>query len=163
MLPLAFSACSGHPPGGVAVQEGASLLTGVNVSQVDNNLLKWTLVANTARFEDGETKIYFDNPKMDLFEDNKVASKLKAEIGFLNMTKKDAQLEKNVRVESKADGMVLLAPRLFFSSEKNKIWTDDPVTIFKANAVTRGRGFRANPDLSEMEITQQETTTVEKK
>jgi len=160
-----LAACSGGPagPGAAAVGEGASLLTGVKFSQVNDNQLKWTLVSNTARFEDGETKIYFDNPKMDLFEDNKLTSKLKAETGFLNMLKKDAQLERTVRVESETDGMVMLTTRLFFSSEKNKIWTDDPVTIYKGDTVTQGRGFTANPDLSEIAITQQETTTVEKK
>ncbi len=135
-------------------------MTGVRFSQVNDNQLQWTLVSKTARFEEGETRIYFYSPKMDLFKDNKLTSKLKSETGFLNMIKKDAQLEKNVRVESNTDGMLLLTTRLFFSSEKNKIWTDDAVTIFKGNTVTQGRGFTANPDLSEIAITQQETTTL---
>lgn len=145
------------------MQEGASLMTGVKFSQVNDNRLQWTLVSKTARFEEGETRIHFTDPKMDLFEDDKLTSKLKAETGFLDMTKQDAQLEKDVRVESKTDGMVLLTTRLFFSSEKKKIWTDDPVTILKGNTVTQGRGFTANPDLSEIAITQQETTTLIKK
>ncbi len=162
-LPLAFSACTGNPPGGAVIQEGASLLTGLTVSQMNGTQLKWSLASKTARFEDGETRIYFYNPKMDLFENNKLTSKLKADAGFLNMTRKDAQLEKDVRVESKTDGMILLTRKLFFSSGKNKIWTDDPVTIHKGNTVIKGRGFTANPDLSEIAITQQETTTLEKK
>ena len=145
------------------IQEGASLLTGVKVSEVNDNQLKWTLVSKTARFEDGETRIYFDNPKMDLFENNRLTSKLNAETGFLNMTRKDAQLEHNVRVESKTDGMILTTTRLFFSSAKDKIWTDDPVTILKGDTITQGRGFTANPDLSEIVITQQKTTTLGKK
>lgn len=75
------------------------------------------------------------------------------------MADKEAQLERNVVVRSKADGMTLLTSRLFFSSRMNKIWTDDPVTILKGDTVTRGRGFTANPDLSEIEISRQETTT----
>ena len=73
-------------------------MTGVRFSQVNNNQLQWSLVSKTARFEEGETRIYFHNPKMDLFKDNKLATKLESETGFLNMIKKDAQLEKNVRV-----------------------------------------------------------------
>ena len=164
MLPLALSACSGDPTKlGEAVREGASLMTGVKFSQVNDNQRQWTLTSKTARFEDGETKIFFDNPRMDLFKNDSLASKLEAETGFLNMIQKDAQLQKDVRVESKTDGMRLLTTRLFFSSEKNKIWTDDPVEIYKGNTVTQGRGFTANPDLSEIAITHQETTTLGKK
>jgi len=138
-------------------------MTGVKVSEVNDNIVRWTVDSKTARFEDGETKIYFDSPKMNFFEKGKPSSDLNAEIGFLNMAKKEAQLEKNVRVVSKTEGMALLTSRLFFSSEKNKIWTDDPVTMFKGNTITRGHGFKANPDLSEIEVTRQETTTREKK
>jgi LPS export ABC transporter protein LptC len=161
MLAVILCACSesGPPRYEGTVQEGASLLTDVKISEINENKLKWTLLSKTARFEDGETMIYFDNPKIDMFENNKLASKLNAESGFLNMIRNDARLEKSVRVVSEADGMVLLTSKLFFSSEKNKIWTDDPVTILKGNSITHGRGITANPDLSEIEITQQETTT----
>ena len=145
------------------MREGASLMTGVKFSQVNDNQRQWTLVSETARFEDGETRIFFDYPKMELFKDNKLTSRLEADTGFLNMTRKDAQLENSVRVESKTDGMLLLTTRLFFSTQKNKIWTDDPVEIFKGNTVTRGSGFTANPDLSEIAIIRQETTTLRKK
>jgi len=137
-------------------------MTGVRISEIINNTVRWTVDSSTARFEDGETKIYFDNPKMNFFEDGKPSSDLYAETGFINMVKEDAQLEKNVKVVSRTDGMTLLTPRLFFSSEKDKIWTDDPVTILKGKTVTRGHGFRANPDLSKIEITRQETITRKK-
>lgn len=138
-------------------------MTGVKVSEVNDNTVRWTMDSKTARFEDGETLIYFDNPKMNFFKNDKPSSDLYAETGFINMVKKDAQLEKNVKVVSRTDGMTLLTSRLFFSSEKDKIWTEDPVTILKGDTVTHGHGFRANPDLSEIEITRQETTTREKK
>lgn len=138
-------------------------MTGVRISEIIDNTVRWTVDSGTARFEDGETKIYFDNPKMNFFDDGKPSSDIYAETGFINMVKKDAQLEKNVKVVSRTDGMTLLTARLFFSSEKDKIWTDDPVTILKGNTVTRGRGFKANPDLSEIQIARQETTTRKKK
>jgi len=138
-------------------------MTGVKVSEVNDNTIRWTMRSNTARFEDGETKIYFDDPKMSFYDNSKPSSDLNAETGFLNMAKKDGQLEKNVKVVSRTDGMILLTTRLFFSSEKDKIWTDDPVTILKGDTVTRGHGFRANPDLSQIEIIRQETTTRGKK
>jgi LPS export ABC transporter protein LptC len=141
------------------VEEGASLLTGVNVSEIRGNRFRWKLESAAARFEDGETRLYFDNPKMFFFTDDKPSSELNAETGFINMAGEEAQLERSVLVKSKTDGMTLLTSRLFFSSKKNKIWTDDPVTILKGNTVTHGRGFTANPDLSEIEITRQETTT----
>ncbi len=138
-------------------------MAGVKVAEVNDNTVRWTVDSKTARFEDGETKIFFDNPKMKFFEKGNPSSDLDAETGFLNMAKKEAQLEKNVKVVSKTERMALFTSRLFFSSEKNKIWTDDPVIIFKGNTITRGQGFKANPDLSEIEVTRQETTTREKK
>ncbi len=140
------------------MEEGASLLTGVEVSEVRGNLLRWKLNSVSARFEDGETRLFFDDPNMFFYNDDKPSSELKAEAGFINMAGEEAQLERSVVVKSKADGMTLLTSRLFFSSKRNKIWTDDPVTILKGDTITHGRGFTANPDLSEIEITRQETT-----
>ncbi len=141
------------------MEEGASLLTGVKVSEVRRNQLHWKLDSAAARFEDGETKLHFDDPIMFFYNDDNPSSELKAETGFLDIAGEEAQLERNVVVKSKADGMTLLTSRLFFSSKKNKIWTDDPVTILKGDTITHGQGFTANPDLSEIVITRQETTT----
>jgi LPS export ABC transporter protein LptC len=157
-LALPFTACSDLTPGG-PVEEGASLLTGVKVYEVKNNRFRWKLVSASARFEDGETRVYFDTPKVLLYDDEALSSELQAETGFLNMAAKEAQLERNVIVTSKKDGMTLLTSRLFFSSKKDRIWTDDPVVIHKGDTITHGRGFTAKPDLSEIEITRQETKT----
>ena len=75
----------------------------------------------------------------------------------MDLIKKDAELVKNVLVVSKIEPMTLETTKLFFSSGKNKIWTDEEVTILRGKNVIRGRGFTANPDLSEIEITRQET------
>lgn len=96
---------------------------------------------------------------MLFYENDKLSSELEAETGFMSIPSKEARLEKSVKVVSKAEGMTLFTARLFFSSARNKIWTDDPVTIYKGKTVTRGRGFTANPDLSEIEISRQETVT----
>jgi LPS export ABC transporter protein LptC len=133
-------------------------MTGVKFSEVNNNQIRWTLDATTARFVDGETRIYLDGPKIHLFENGAPSSDIDAETGFLNMAQKDAQIETNVKVVSKSEAMTMLTSRLFFSSEKNIIWTEDPVTILRGDTITHGKGLTAKPDLSEIEITQQETT-----
>ncbi|HOW90216.1 MAG TPA: LPS export ABC transporter periplasmic protein LptC [Elusimicrobiales bacterium] len=155
---LLAAACSEPAPPG-AVHEGASLLSDVRITEMRDNRHHWKLSSVAARFEDGETRLYFDHPEISFYDDDKPSSELKAETGFINMAEKEAQLERNVVVNSRTDGMTLLTSRLFFSSAKNKIWTDDPVTILKGDTVTRGRGFTANPDLSEIVINRQETTT----
>ncbi|MBI4802172.1 MAG: LPS export ABC transporter periplasmic protein LptC [Elusimicrobia bacterium] len=153
---LAAAGCSDKDKSGAAA-EGAGLLRGVRVSQIDANISNWTLDSKAARLEESETRIYFEEPRIKFFEKNEVSSELKADTGFLDLLKKDAELARNVLVVSKAEQLTLETARLFFSSEKNKIWTDEEVTILRGRNVIRGLGFTANPDLSEIEITRQET------
>lgn len=125
------------------------------------NLSNWSLDSLTARLEKGETLIYFEHPFIKFFDNDRVSSQLKADTGFLDMIEKNAELVTNVRVVSKTEAMTLETSKLFFSSAKNKIWTEEDVVIHKGGSVTRGHGFTANPDLSEIEITRQETVVTQ--
>ncbi|MBU2572547.1 MAG: LPS export ABC transporter periplasmic protein LptC [Elusimicrobia bacterium] len=153
---LIAAGCSGKGKSGAAAK-GAGLFTGLRVSQIEANISNWTLDSKAARLEERETRMYFEGPSIKFFKKNEVSSELKADTGFLDLVKKDAGLVKNVLVVSKAEQMTLETDKLFFSSEKNKIWTDEEVKILKGRNVIHGRGFTANPDLSEIEITRQET------
>lgn len=121
------------------------------------NASDWTLDAKTARLEESETRIYFEAPRLRFFEKERATSELGADTGFLDLAKKDAELVRNVVVVSWAERMTLKTEKLFFSSAKNKIWTDEDVTVLRGKNVMHGRGFTANPDLTEIEINRQET------
>ncbi|OGS51827.1 MAG: LPS export ABC transporter periplasmic protein LptC [Elusimicrobia bacterium RIFOXYB2_FULL_62_6] len=155
-LLLAAAGCSGRGDGAPA-PAGAGLLKGVRLSQMTSGVSDWTLDAKAARLEESETRIYFEGPALRFFDKSGIASELGADSGFLDLTKKDAELLKNVVVVSHTERMTLKTEKLFFSSEKKKIWTDEEVTVLRGKNVMRGSGFTANPDLTEIEITRNET------
>lgn len=99
----------------------------------------------------------FSSPVMQFYDANKVSSVIKARSGLLEPSKKSAVLSIDVSVDAKKDGMLLKTEKLYYSSAKGKIWTDEKVTLFRGKTVIKGRGFTANPDLSEIEIEHQET------
>ena len=63
---------------------------------------------------------------------------------------KDVQLRGNVVLVS-SDGLRLETARLSWVGEEQRAWTDDPVTVYRAGAVVKGRGLDAR-------IGQQSTT-----
>ena len=101
--------------------------------------------------------IYFTAPDVKFYDGNVLSSEITSLKGELKMREKEAELTGSVHVDARKDGMKLETSRLFFSSARNKIWTGEPVTIYKERTIIKGRGFTANPDLSEIEILHQET------
>ena len=155
MLLLVLGACSGGGP--AETPRGMNLFSGFSISQMDSNSAKWRLDAPTASMEDFEGRMVFSSPVMYFYDENKISSVIKAQAGLLEPSKKSAVLSKNVSVDAKKDGMLLKTERLYYSSAKGKIWTNEKVTLFRGKTVIKGRGFTANPDLSEIEIEHQET------
>lgn len=127
------------------------------MSESKEGLLAWSLKARGARMSEKEGLILFSYPKVKFYDGGKLASEITAEAGEMKTLTRDAVLTGGVKVNSKRDGMNLSSSRLYFSSARGKVWTDDEVTINRGKTVIRGRGFTANPDLSEIEIKRQET------
>jgi len=152
---LAFAACSGGGPAETA--RGVSLFSGLSVSGTDSNSPKWRLDTPAASMEDREGRMIFSLPVMHFYADGRVSSIIKAQSGQFELSKKSAVLSANVSVDAKKEGMLLKTEKLYYSSEKGKIWTDEKVTLFRGKTVIKGKGFTANPDLSEIEIEHQET------
>ena len=155
LILLAFAACSDGVPAETA--RGMSLFSGLSVSEMDSNSRKWHLVSPAASMEDLESRMLFSRPVIQFYTDGKVSSIIKAQSGQFEPLKKSAVLSADVSVDAKNDGMLLKTEKLYYSSEKGKIWTNEKVTLFRDKTVTNGKGFTANPDLSEIEIEHQET------
>ena len=155
LLLLMFAACSGGGPAETA--HGVSLFSGFSVSGTDANSLKWRLDTPAASMADLESRMTFSMPVMHFYSEGRVSSVIKARSGLFEPLKRSAELSANVSVDAKKDGMLLKTEKLYYSSEKGKIWTDEKVTLFRGKTVTNGKGFTANPDLSEIEIEHQET------
>lgn len=155
LLPLA--ACSGGDSRESA--PGVSLLRNFSVAETGQGQSHWRLDSETARMDERAGLILFASPKIRFYDDDAPSSDIFSNSGLLHMNTKAAELTGNVRVNSLRDGMRLTTTKLYYSSAKGKIWTEEPVTIYRGKTVTRGRGFTANPDLSQIQIEHQETRT----
>lgn len=159
LLPLALlaalSACYGRESR--EASPGISLLRDFSIAETDKGFSRWRLDSVTARMDEKAGRIYFTAPLVKFYDGDKVSSEVASRAGTLQMREKAAELTGDVVVNAKKDGMRLETTKLFYSSARGRIWTGEPVTIYKDRTVIKGRGFTANPDLSEIEIEHQET------
>ncbi|OGR75479.1 MAG: LPS export ABC transporter periplasmic protein LptC [Elusimicrobia bacterium GWC2_64_44] len=155
LLPL-LAACGGTDAR-EATLPGVSLLENFSMSEADRLGSRWRLDADKGRLDEKKGVITFTSPRIRFYDAGKVSSEVTSRAGSLKMTEKSAVLSDEVVVTAVRDGMKLATTKLYYSSARAKIWTEEPVTIYKGRTVIKGRGFTANPDLSEIEIQRQET------
>lgn len=153
----ALTACSGKGPA-ADFPSGAGLITGLRVAERETSDPKWALESQSADMDEKSGLLRFSSPRITFFEAGSESSVITAGRGELDMATRDARLESGVRVDSRAEGMTLVTETLRFSSADNKILTEDEVIITRGRTRIKGRGFRANPDLSRIELRKQETT-----
>lgn len=154
-LALALAGCSDADVREAA--PGISLLKNFSMAETAAGASSWRLDAETGRLDEKKGVITFSAPRITFYDQDIISSEITSRTGSLQMLKKNAELTDEVEVNSKKDGMRLLTAKLYYSSGRAKIWTGEPVTIYKGRTVITGRGFTANPDLSEIEIQHQET------
>ncbi|MBI4350015.1 MAG: LPS export ABC transporter periplasmic protein LptC [Elusimicrobia bacterium] len=152
---LSLAACSEAGPR--EAEPGVSLLRNFSMAEASAGAFAWRLDADTGRLDEKRGVIIFSAPRVKFFEKDAVSSEITSRSGLLRMREKSAELAEEVEVDAKKDGMRLRTAKLYYSSARAKIWTEEPVTIYKGRTVIKGRGFTANPDLSEIEIQHQET------
>jgi LPS export ABC transporter protein LptC len=155
LLLLALAACDSAGRGEAV--PGVSLLENFRMAESGAGAARWRLEADKGRMDEKNGLITFTSPRIRFYEDGKPTSKISSRAGSLKMHDKSAVLTDEVAVDSLTDGMRLVTTKLFYSAARGKIWTDEPLTIYKDNTVIKGRGFTANPDLSAIEIQRQET------
>lgn len=155
LLLAALAACSGKEQGVAA--PGVSLVKDFSIAESDAVSSHWRLNAESAVLLDKEGLMRFIAPRIKFYDGNAISSEINSKFGLMRTKVKAAELTGNVEVNSRKDGMRLKTTKLFYSSARGKIWTDEPVTIYKDRTVIKGRGFTANPDMSEIEIEHQET------
>jgi LPS export ABC transporter protein LptC len=136
---------------------GVSLLEDFSIAENSEGTSRWSLEAKKGRLDEKGGSITFTSPHIRFYDADKLSSEITARAGSLKMLEKSAVLNDDVEVNALRDGMRLSTTKLYYSSARGKIWTEEPVTIHKERTVIKGRGFTANPDLSEIEIRYQET------
>ena len=152
---LALAGCSAEESHEAAV--GVSLFKNFSISESDAGSSRWHLDSASGRLDEKKGVILFDAPKIKFFDLGQVTSVITSKTGTLQMRESSAELTDDVQVDAKKDGMILKTSKLYYSSARGKIWTEEEVTIYRGRSITKGRGFVANPDLSEIEIQHQET------
>ncbi|MDA8131482.1 MAG: LPS export ABC transporter periplasmic protein LptC [Elusimicrobia bacterium] len=158
LLPLIalFAAGCGGGTTGTALP-GVSLLENFSMAETSPAGTRWSLDANKGRMDEKNSLMTFTTPRLKFYEAGKVTSTIASRTGSLKMQERSAVLNEEVEVDSMRDGMRLTTTKLYYGSARGKIWTEEPLTIYKGKTVIQGRGFTANPDLSEIEIHHQET------
>ncbi len=94
---------------------------------------------------------------MQFFKEGKLASRVSSRTGRVSLDTHDVVLSSSVVLTSAADQSVLKTDLLNYSSKENKLWTESDVELRKPAGVMRGRGMRASPDLSDVQIFHQES------
>ena len=155
LLLAALAACSDSGQGVAA--PGVSLVKYFSIAESDAVSSHWRLDAESAVLLEKEGLMRFIAPRIKFYDGDTVSSQIVSKFGFMRTREKFAELNGDVVVNSMKDGMRLKTTKLYYSSARGKIWTEEPVTIYKERTVTKGRGFTANPDLSQIEIEHQET------
>ncbi|MBI4655438.1 MAG: LPS export ABC transporter periplasmic protein LptC [Elusimicrobia bacterium] len=138
-------------------QEPVNLIKDLELFKSKDNKDQWSLVSAGANLNEKDGKIRLAHPKLKLYAAGAITSEMSSDSGFLNLSTKDAELSGNVSIVSRTENMRLGTKTILFKSAENKIWTDEEITIYKGETVTKGRGFMANPDLTQIEIQNQET------
>ena len=157
LFPLAAALCACTQPADRLPAGGASFIEDLTIAEANSGASRWRLKARDAVMDEKKGRIFFTAPAVKFYEGKEISSEITSLKGEILMSKKEAELTGSVRVNAIKDGMRLATEHLFYSSARDKIWTPEPVTIYKGKTVINGRGFTANPDLSEIEITHQET------
>lgn len=152
---LLAAGCGGGAAG--TALPGVSLLERFTMAETSPDGARWSLEAAKGRMDEKNAVMTFTSPRLKFYEAGKVSSAITSRTGSLKMQERSAVLSDEVEVDSRRDGMRLATSRLYYSSARGKIWTEEPLTIYKGKTVIQGRGFTANPDLSEIEIQHQET------
>ncbi len=93
-------------------------------------------------FADSGLKIYFLN------SENDTVSTLTSEKGFIYPTSNNMEASGNVIVNN-GDSLFLYTNKLLWDNKKEKIYTNDTVTIVRKDGFLKGVGFEANANLTE--------------
>lgn len=131
-----------------------------NLSLTESRLgtASWTLKAEEAQMIHKESKILLKKPFMEIYEEGKMTSKVRALEGTIRTDTQDIHLSRSVLVTSLKDYSTLSTEKLRYVSKKRKIYSDDPIVFNRSGSKVEGQGLEASPDLSEIVIKKQKTT-----
>ncbi len=101
--------------------------------------VRWHLRADQALVFEKEGRTTLKKVAVNVTEENR-AWTIVGDEGVLEDASKNFEVRKNVVLTS-SDGLRLETTVLRWQGDEKRLWTDVPVTIFKAGAVIHGRGL----------------------
>lgn len=103
--------------------------------------LQWRLRADQAEIFEEQGRTLMRKVTVTIREPDRTWTVTGEEGDLVNATK-DVEIRKNVVLVS-SDGLRLETDRLSWHAKERRVWTRDPVTIFREGAVIRGQGLDA--------------------
>ena len=113
----------------------------VRLQELGSGNSRWRLVADQAEVFEREGKTLMRKVKITIEEPSRTWTVTGDEGDLIDATK-DVEIRKNVVLVS-SDGIRLETDTLRWEAKERRVWTTDPVTIFRDGAIVKGRGLDA--------------------
>ncbi len=113
----------------------------VNLQELGSGNSRWRLVADQAEVFEREGKTLLRKVKITIEEPDRTWTVTGDEGDLIDATK-DVEIRKNVVLVG-SDGLRLETDTLRWQAKERRVWTTDPVTIFRDGAIVRGQGLDA--------------------
>lgn len=111
----------------------------------------WVFHAQSAQIYEKINLAKAQHIKITYLKEGREQSSLTAKRGQLNTKTNQMVAEENVIMISK-DGVVLKTEKLNWDQEREKIYTDQPVRVEKADSILTGIGLETDSDLKHIQI-----------
>lgn len=113
----------------------------VRLQEMGSGNAHWRLVADQAEVFEREGKTLLRRVKITIEEPDRTWT-VTGDEGDLTDATKDVEIRKNVVLVG-SDGLRLETETLRWQAKERRVWTTDPVTIFRDGAIVKGRGLDA--------------------
>jgi LPS export ABC transporter protein LptC len=113
----------------------------IRLQEQHGGRLQWRLVADQAEVFSREGKTVMRKVTVTIEEPDRTWT-VTGDEGDLHDATKDVEIRKNV-VLTGSDGLRLETTTLRWQAKERRVWTNDPVTIFRDGAVIQGQGLEA--------------------
>lgn len=139
-------------------EERRQVIEGLTLSQSYRGTPAWTLRSRLARLREDEKTASLESPTMEFYRDGRAVSRVTALAGEIATDTHDVRLSSSVVLDSFEDHAKLETDRMDYSSKRARFHTESAVVVRRPEAVVRGEGMEATPDLSEIRIFRQRST-----
>jgi LPS export ABC transporter protein LptC len=123
-------------------QDGRPYVRGLTYTQVREGARKWTLSADTARYDEGQGFITLAKVKVDYFPTKGGLMTIVGDTGDYDQRNQVVNLRGNVRGRTQ-DGITLKSDHMSYSEVEQTVETDSWVTVAGARFSVTGKGMVA--------------------